>query len=61
MTQQSSILPHNFLPITRPLEETNLPSDTFFYDNVVINLKGGLYGICGLILKTSFIQNTSKM
>ena len=30
-----NINPHNFLPITRPLEETNLPSDTFFYDNVV--------------------------
>lgn len=26
--------PHDLLPITRPLEETNLPSDTFFYDNV---------------------------
>ena len=30
-----SNLPHDLLPITRPLEETNLPSDTSFYDNVV--------------------------
>ena len=30
-----NLIPHDLLPITRPLEETNLPSDTFFYDNVV--------------------------
>ena len=29
------MLPHDLLPITRPLEETNLPSDTYFYDNVI--------------------------
>ena len=29
------MLPHDLLPITRPLEEINLPSDTSFYDNVV--------------------------
>lgn len=29
------MLPHDLLPITRPLKETNLPSDTYFYDNVI--------------------------
>ena len=32
------MLPHDLLPITRPLEEKNLPDDTFFYENVVKHL-----------------------
>ena len=30
-----SNLPHGLLPITRPLEDTNPPDETYFYDNVI--------------------------
>ncbi len=32
------MIPHDLLPITRPLEETDLPDETFFYENVVKHL-----------------------
>ena len=33
-----SNLPHDLLPIIRPLEDTNLPDETYFYNNVIQHL-----------------------